>query len=85
VPAISRPRGVPGSDPDEPEHRDAARVAHDPVRTYLAIAVVVLLLSLWPPLTLDADAGAKATLAAMHVVTAAICVVVFTRRSPTSR
>jgi Family of unknown function (DUF6069) len=50
-----------------------------PTRTYLAIAVVALLLSLIPPLTLDAESGAKATLAAMHVVTAAICVVVFLR------
>ncbi len=56
-----------------------ARLASDPVRTYLAIVVVVLLLSLWPPLTLDADTGAKATLATMHVVTAAICAFVFTR------
>ncbi len=58
-----------------------AKLAQDPVRTYLAIVVVVLLLSLWPPLSLDADTGAKATLAAMHVVTAAICVYVFTRPS----
>ena len=58
-----------------------ARLARDPVKTYLAIVAVVLLLSLWPPLTLDAESGAKATLAAMHVGTAAICAYVFTRPS----
>ena len=36
-------------------------------------------------LTHDAEAAAKATLAAMHVGTATVCVIVFTRRSPTSR
>lgn len=62
-----------------------ARLARDPVRTYLVVVVVALLLSLWPPLQLDAEAGARATLAAMHVVTAAICAVVLTRGVPASR
>jgi hypothetical protein len=46
------------------------------VRTYLVI-VVVLVRSLWSPLALDA--GAKSTLAAMQVITAAICAFVLTR------
>jgi hypothetical protein len=56
-----------------------AKTARNPRRTYLAIVVVALLLSLWSPLTLDAETGAKATLPAMHVVTAAICSFVFSR------
>jgi hypothetical protein len=43
------------------------------------IVVVVLVPSIWPPLALDAHAGAKSTLAAMQVVTAALCAFVLTR------
>ena len=56
-----------------------ARLASDPVRTYLIVATVALVLSLAAPLTTDGDAAGKGTLVAMHVVTAAICVGVFTR------
>jgi hypothetical protein len=54
-----------------------ARLAGDPVRTYLVIVVVVLVRSLWSPPALVS--GAKSTLAAMQVVTAAICAGVLTR------
>ncbi len=63
-----------------------ARTTRDPLRVFLPLAGVLLVLSLIPPLTVeDGDAAAKATLAAMHVITAAICVAAFTaawRRRP---
>jgi hypothetical protein len=65
------------------------RVASDPVRTFRIVAAVALVLSLWPPLSLGladppenpgTDAGSVGTLMAMHVVTAAIVVGLFSRR-----
>jgi uncharacterized protein DUF6069 len=60
-----------------------ARVARDPVRAYLIVAGVALVLSLYPPLSLGledppenpgTDAGSVGTLMAMHLVAAAISV-----------
>jgi Family of unknown function (DUF6069) len=62
-----------------------ARVARDPVRVYLIVAAVALVLSLYPPLSLGledppenpgTDAGSVGTLIAMHAVAAAISVYV---------
>jgi hypothetical protein len=61
------------------------RLARDPVRAYLIVAVVALVLSLYSPLSLGledppenpgTDAGSVGTLMAMHVVAAAISVTV---------
>jgi hypothetical protein len=70
------------------------RFAKDPTRTFRIVAAVALLLSLAAPLQVGladppdypgTDAGSVGTLIAMHVVTAAICVAVFTRpRGPGS-
>jgi uncharacterized protein YacL len=56
-----------------------AKVARDPVRVYLIVVVVALVVSLPPPLTVDGETGARLAMAAMHVVTAAICAGVLTR------
>jgi Family of unknown function (DUF6069) len=59
------------------------RFARDPLRTFAVVAVVALVASLWPPLSLGVEdppenpgtnAESVGTLIAMHVVTAAICV-----------
>jgi hypothetical protein len=56
------------------------RVARDPARTFTIVAVVALLLSLAAPLSLGFDeAAAVGALVLMHVLTAAIVVVSFTR------
>jgi hypothetical protein len=56
------------------------RVARDPARTFTIVAVIALLLSLAAPLSLGFDeAAAVGTLVLMHVLTAAIVVVSFTR------
>jgi hypothetical protein len=61
------------------------RLARDPVRTYLIVAAVALVASLYAPLSLGledppenpgTDAGSVGTLIAMHVVAAAISVYV---------
>ena len=58
------------------------RVARDPARTFTIVAVVALLLSLAAPLSLGfEEAAAVGTLVLMHVLTAAIVVVAFTRRA----
>jgi hypothetical protein len=65
------------------------RRAVNPVRTFTIIAVVALVLSLAAPLSVGlqdppeypgTDAAAVGTLMLMHVLTAAIVVLVFTRR-----
>lgn len=58
---------------------DATQDVHGPVRRIPRYGVVVLVLSLWPPLAFDADAGAQSKLATMQVVTAASCAFVLTR------
>jgi hypothetical protein len=67
------------------------RFARDPRRTFLVVAAVALVLSLWAPLSLGladppenpgTDAGSVGTLIAMHVVAAAISVPVLLRVSP---
>ena len=56
------------------------RVACDPARTFTIVAVIALVLSLVAPLSLGFDeAAAVGTLMLMHVLTAAIVVVTFTR------
>jgi hypothetical protein len=64
------------------------RFARDPTRTFRIVAAVALVLSLAAPLQVGladppdypgTDAGSVGTLIAMHLVTAAICVAVFTR------
>jgi peptidoglycan/LPS O-acetylase OafA/YrhL len=56
------------------------RVARDPARTFTIVAVVALLLSLAAPLSLGFDeTAAVCTLVLMHVLTAAIVIVSFTR------
>ncbi len=64
------------------------RFAKDPVKTFRIVAAVALVLSLAAPLQVGladppdypgTDAGSVGTLIAMHVVTAAICVALFTR------
>jgi hypothetical protein len=73
-----------------------ARFARNPVRTFTIVAVVALVLSLAAPLSVGlqdppeypgTDAASVGTLMLMHVMTAAIVVVVFSRpgRSPGSR
>jgi hypothetical protein len=65
------------------------RFAKDPAKTFRIVAAVALVLSLAAPLQVGladppdypgTDAGSVGTLIAMHVVTAAIVVAVFTRR-----
>ena len=60
-----------------------ARFARDPVRVFVIIAAVALVLSLWAPISLGladppenpgTDAGSIGTLIVMHVVAAAIAV-----------
>ena len=60
-----------------------ARFARDPVRVFVIIAAVALVLSLWAPISLGladppenpgTDAGSVGTLIVMHVVAAAIAV-----------
>jgi purine-cytosine permease-like protein len=64
------------------------RFAKDPARTFRIVAAVALVLSLAAPLQVGladppdypgTDAGSVGTLILMHLVTAAICVAVFTR------
>jgi hypothetical protein len=64
------------------------RFARDPRRTFLVVAVIALVLSLWAPLSLGladppenpgTDAGSVGTLIAMHVLAAAISVPVLLR------
>jgi hypothetical protein len=64
------------------------RFARDPRRTFLIVAVIALVLSLWAPLSLGladppenpgTDAGSVGTLIAMHVLAAAISVPVLLR------
>jgi hypothetical protein len=57
-----------------------ARVADDPKRTFTIVAVIALVLSLAAPLSLGFDeTAAVLTLVAMHVLTASIVIVSFTR------
>jgi Mg/Co/Ni transporter MgtE len=73
-----------------------ARFARDPVRTFVIVAAVALVLSLLAPLSVGlqdppeypgTDAASVGTLMLMHVLTAAIVVAIFSRpgRSPGSR
>jgi Family of unknown function (DUF6069) len=71
-----------------------ARVARNPARTYLIVAAVALVVSLYPPLALGladppenpgTDAGSVGTLMAMHVVAAAISVPLLLRQLSPSR
>ena len=64
------------------------RFARDPRRTFLIVAVIALVLSLWAPISLGladppenpgTDAGSVGTLIAMHVLAAAISVPVLLR------
>jgi Family of unknown function (DUF6069) len=57
------------------------RLARDPARTFTIVAVVALLVSFAAPLSLglDEDGAAVGTLMLMHVLTAAIVVLTFTR------
>jgi hypothetical protein len=66
------------------------RFARDPRRTFLIVAVIALVLSLWAPISLGladppenpgTDAGSVGTLIAMHVLAAAISVPVLLRVS----
>jgi hypothetical protein len=68
-----------------------AHFARDPRRTFLVVAAIALVLSLWAPLSLGladppenpgTDAGSVGTLIAMHVLAAAISVPVLLRISP---
>jgi hypothetical protein len=68
-----------------------ARFARDPRRTFLIVAGIALVLSLWAPLSLGladppenpgTDAGSVGTLIVMHVLAAAISVPVLLRISP---
>jgi Family of unknown function (DUF6069) len=71
-----------------------SRLANNPRKTYLIVAAVALVASLYPPLALGladppenpgTDAGSVGTLMAMHLVAAAISVPLLTRaisRSP---
>jgi Family of unknown function (DUF6069) len=57
------------------------RVARDPARTFTIVAAIALVLSLGAPLSLGfEEAAAVGTLMLMHVLTAAIVVIAFTRR-----
>ena len=57
-----------------------ARVASDPKRTFTIVAVIALVLSLAAPRSLGFDeTAAVLTLVLMHVLTAAIVVISFTR------
>jgi len=69
------------------------RLANDPVRTFRILAVVALVLSLYPPIALGladppenpgTDAGSIGTLILMHAISAAIVVVVLTGRGGAS-
>jgi hypothetical protein len=60
-----------------------ARFARDPVRVFVIVAAVALVLSLWAPISLGiadppenpgTDAGSVGTLIVMHVVAAAVAV-----------
>jgi hypothetical protein len=71
-----------------------ARLARRPPRTYLIVAGVALVASLYPPLSLGladppenpgTDAGSVGTLMAMHLVAAAISVPLLTRELSRSR
>ena len=64
------------------------RFARDPRRTFIIVAVIALVLSLWAPISLGladppenpgTDAGSVGTLIAMHVLAAAISVPVLLR------
>jgi Family of unknown function (DUF6069) len=64
------------------------RFTRDPVRTFRIVAAVAVVVSLAAPLQVGladppdypgTDAGSVGTLIVMHLVTAAICVAVFTR------
>ena len=64
------------------------RFAKDPVKTFRIVAVVALVVSLAAPLQVGladppdypgTDAGSVGTLIAMHLVTATICIALFTR------
>jgi len=64
------------------------RFARDPRRTFLIVAVIALVLSLWAPISLGladppenpgTDAGSVGTLIAMHILAAAISVPVLLR------
>jgi uncharacterized protein DUF6069 len=70
------------------------RLARDPVRTFYVVAGVALLASLYAPIALGladppenpgTDAASVGTLIAMHVVTAAIAVVLLTGRRVPAR
>jgi hypothetical protein len=66
-----------------------ARFARDPVRVFVIVAAVALVLSLWAPISLGiadppenpgTDAGSIGTLIVMHVVAAAIAVTALVSR-----
>ena len=66
-----------------------ARLARDPVRVFVIVAAVALVLSLWAPISLGladppedpgTDAGSIGTLIVMHVVAAAIAVTALVSR-----
>jgi hypothetical protein len=71
-----------------------ARLSRNPARTFLIVAAVALVASLYPPLSLGladppenpgTDAGSVGTLMAMHVVAAAISVPILIRALSRSR
>ncbi|MEU8068971.1 MULTISPECIES: DUF6069 family protein [unclassified Micromonospora] len=62
-----------------------ARKARRPRSTFVRTAVALLVLSFIPSVTFGFDAGAAATLVALHIVAAAIVVPVVARQLPTTR
>jgi peptidoglycan/LPS O-acetylase OafA/YrhL len=62
------------------------RIAGDPARTFTIVAAIALVLSLAAPLSLGFDeAAGVGALLLMHVMTAAIVVLVFTRAAGSPR